>query len=460
MASGCNAATGSVIGASGSYRTTIARAARRASSAVSAATIATGSPTYRTLPTARTGWSSFMSPKSSRVGNSAAVMIDFTPLTFFAPAVSMERIRACGYGLRRVAPKSMPSRRRSLPYWNSPFTFGALSGRSIDSPTPPRIFGRTGATVMISPRGRLGCSRRPSGGASSEAPGRCAIDRFKNLAVPRTAADVARERFADLLLARLGIAFEQCVRRDDEAGRAKPTLDRARFNECALHWMQPLVVGERFDSLDAPFRGRGAEHETCAHEVAIHDHRAGTALALLACVLAAGKSEVLAQDREEAFVVRRFRLALLAVDRQLDPHGMTATRASARAPITASTWRRYAAVPRTSSMGFAAPATSFPNSFAALSLGRFGRSQPASSRRPAANCSASVAWMIVGPHEPRPTPTRRRERSTTSASPATAMTIAFRVPTFMNVWAGPASSHSAATTSSSGRRTLFFGPVM
>src|SRR2546430_1285578 len=52
MASGCNAATGSVIGASGSYRTTIARAARRASSAVSAATIATGSPTYRTLPTA------------------------------------------------------------------------------------------------------------------------------------------------------------------------------------------------------------------------------------------------------------------------------------------------------------------------------------------------------------------------------------------------------------------------
>src|SRR5437867_10666562 len=224
--------------------------------------------------------------------------------------------------------------------------------------------------------------------------------------------------------------------------------------------MEPLSIRERLDCLDVPSSGRGAEHETGADQLAVHQHGAGPALALLTRVLAAGETETLAQDGEQTLVVRRFGLALVAVDRELDSHEMTATRAIARAAITARTWRRYAAVPRTSSIGFAAPAASRPNSFAAASLGRPGRSQPASSRSPAANRSASFARMIVGPQEPRPTPTRRRARSTTSASPATAMTIALRVPTFMKVCAGPASSHSAATISSSRRRTDFFGPVM
>ena len=128
--------------------------------------------------------------------------------------------------------------------------------------------------------------------------------------------------------------------------------------------------------------------------------------------------------------------------------------------MTASTCRRYAAVPRTSSIGFADAAASRPNSFAAASLGRCGFSQPASSNRPPAKPSAWVARMIVGPHEPRPTPTRWRARSTTSARPEIEMAIALRVAANMYVCAPPASSHSAATMSSSGRRTDLFGPVM
>src|ERR1700737_2890796 len=49
----------------------------------------------------------------------------------------MDTIRACGWGLRSVAPHSIPSRWRSLAYSNSPFTLGRPSTRRTDSPMPP-----------------------------------------------------------------------------------------------------------------------------------------------------------------------------------------------------------------------------------------------------------------------------------------------------------------------------------
>src|SRR5207253_3548146 len=200
-----------------------------------------------------------------------------------------------------------------------------------------------------------------------------------------------------------------------------------RVHECALDRMKPVAIVEGLDGLNAPSRCGRAEHETRAHEVAVHDDRARPTLALLARIFAPGKAEAVAKDGQKTLVVRRFGLALVAVHRELDPQGIAATRARARAPMIASTCRRYAAVPRTSSIGFAAPAASRPNSCAAASVGLVGRSHPVSSKRPAAKRSASAARMIVGPQEPRPTPTRRRARATTSASPEMEMAIALRV---------------------------------
>src|SRR5204862_6332755 len=104
--------------------------------------------------------------------------------------------------------------------------------------------------------------------------------------------------------------------------------------------------------------------------------RARPTFALLARILAPGKAEVVAKDGQQALVVRRFGLALGAVHRELDPQGIPATRPRARAPMTASTCRRYAAVPRTSSIGFADAAASRPNSCAVASPGRGRLTQP------------------------------------------------------------------------------------
>src|SRR5207247_2321368 len=170
-----------------------------------------------------------MRPKSSRVGRSLAVRIAFTPLIFFAAAVSMPAIRAYGCGLRSVA----------------------LEGR---------------------------------------------------------------------------------VGRDDEARRAEPALHRASVDERALDRMQPVAIRERLDGLHCASRGCGAEHETRADELAVHQDRAGSALALLAGILASCEAEALAQDGKQALMVRRFGLPFVTVKGALDRHMMTALSARASAP--------------------------------------------------------------------------------------------------------------------------------
>src|SRR5437868_1134466 len=97
------------------------------------------------------------------------------------------------------------------------------------------------------------------------------------------------------------------------------------------------------------------EHEAGADELAVEQHPARAALALLARVLRARQPEPLAQRVEQALARPDFCLALVAVDPQLDPH--VSTRSSARSASTRSACRRYAAVPRTSSIGLAAAAT-------------------------------------------------------------------------------------------------------
>src|ERR671934_1617963 len=86
---------------------------------------------------ASTGWSCTSRPKVFFPGTSAWVITAWTPGIRAAAATSMDTIRACGCGLRSVAPKSMPSRRRSLAYSNWPLTLGTPSTRRTESPTPP-----------------------------------------------------------------------------------------------------------------------------------------------------------------------------------------------------------------------------------------------------------------------------------------------------------------------------------
>src|SRR5438128_433540 len=145
-----------------------------------------------------------MSPKSSSVGRSALVSTATTPGIARAADVSMRTMRARACGLRTVAPWSIPSRARSLAYSNDPCVFGGASLRGacgcrrvLPQLAPPGQLevGRLGAA----PCGRtplplaVHASSRPGRKRSTSLP-RGAMHRLEDLAVPRAAADVPRER--------------------------------------------------------------------------------------------------------------------------------------------------------------------------------------------------------------------------------------------------------------------------
>ena len=101
------------------------------------------------------------------------------------------------------------------------------------------------------------------------------------------------------------------------------------------------VRRERLDGADAPPVGRRREHEARADQDIVKEDRARAALALLARVLAAGEAETLAQRGQQRLVRRNRGLLGDSVDHKTErAHAIAATRVSARAPITASAWRR------------------------------------------------------------------------------------------------------------------------
>src|SRR2546430_4142994 len=120
--------------------------------------------------------------------------------------------------------------------------------------------------------------------------------------------------------------------------------------------MKVAVLAEALGRPDDVAVGLGAEDEARADELPVEQHRARAALALLARVLRPGQAEALAQGEEEALAGPDVRLARLAIDGQLDSHDAR-QRSRPRAASTRSAWRRYAAVPRTSSIGLAPAAT-------------------------------------------------------------------------------------------------------
>ena len=97
-----SAASIDITGSSTSYSTTIASHAAAAISSSVAATAAIGSPTYRAFScsSARSSWVTGRMP--NLIGRSAPVITARTPGTRRAAEVSMDTMRACGCGLRRI----------------------------------------------------------------------------------------------------------------------------------------------------------------------------------------------------------------------------------------------------------------------------------------------------------------------------------------------------------------------
>src|SRR5690606_5053151 len=142
-----------------------------------------------------------------------------------AGAMSIDTMRAWGWGLRTVAPHSIPSAWRSEAYSNRPVSLGTPSGRRVDSPIPPVTRVRR-VVEVVTPAPLLALQPLPAGEP---------LERTDDGSVSCAAADVAGERLFDLGRGRMRVLLEQVDRRHHETGSAEPALHGARLVHRLLH---------------------------------------------------------------------------------------------------------------------------------------------------------------------------------------------------------------------------------
>ena len=191
--------------------------------------------------------------------------------------MSISTMRACACGLRtRVAPEH--------PGGVEVARVGELARDLRDASARRRAV----ADAAPAQRARRGVLIDPA----------ASVHGVEDLLVAGAAAEVAGERLADLVVLGSGTRREQVGRRDDEARacRSRTARRRRRRTPPARGAARPSAPSPSTVDDLVPVRLRG-EHEARADELAVEEHRARAALALLAGVLRAGQPEPLAQRR-------------------------------------------------------------------------------------------------------------------------------------------------------------------
>src|SRR5262249_15068131 len=140
-----------------------------------------------------------------------------TPARARARLVSMRAMRACGCGLRSTAACSIPGSFTSSVYVARPARSFGSSRRGTSLP----IQRRCAMAMAISSASRRGCGHARRGQP----------DRVDDALVSGAAAQIGRDRLADLLLARRGMVPEQLVREHQHARRAEAALEPLRLAE-------------------------------------------------------------------------------------------------------------------------------------------------------------------------------------------------------------------------------------
>ena len=170
--------------------------------------------------------------------------------------------------------------------------------------------------------------------------------RVHDALVPGATTEVARQRFADVLITRVGVVAQERRHRHDEPGRAEPALQAMAVAKRRLHRRQLAVgPGDALDRRDVGAVGLHREHQARAHRRAVDEHRARTAHAVLATEVRPGEAALLAQEVRERRARFDGRVPGLTVDREL--HGDV----SHRAPPSALRSRRAPPSPRRRACG-------------------------------------------------------------------------------------------------------------
>src|SRR3989475_9138618 len=320
--SGCSTASRwSLIGRNGSYSTAIRSRAAVATSSLTAATPATGSPTKRALSSASACSSWLTGRIPNGIGRSFPVSTALTPGRARARVASIRTIRACGCGLRSSLQYSMRGRDRSSANFVTPSTLAVASTLRSAFPTTLRAVGPSAAFLARAIQ-RLPCRFCP---LTSQAR-RGQFDRLVDLDVTGAAAEVARQGLLDLVATGARVVGEECVGGEEEGRGAVAALGSAQRRERFLQRVQSAALRQPFHRLHAAALAGEAEHQARQHGSAVEQHRARPAFAQFAPVLRAGEGEILPQHLEQRLVRSEGDLDRLAVqlerdlDLQVGPH--------------------------------------------------------------------------------------------------------------------------------------------
>ena len=122
-------------------------------------------------------------------------------------------------------------------------------------------------------------------------------DGLDDVLVARAPAQVARDRLAGLLGRRVRVVLEVGRDRGDEPRCAEAALQPVALGERLLHRAHRLgVVADALDGGDLVGLGRDREHQARAHRLAVDEHGARAAHAVLAADVGAGEAQVVAQE--------------------------------------------------------------------------------------------------------------------------------------------------------------------
>src|SRR5581483_9725406 len=216
------------------------------------------------------------------------------------------------------------------------------------------------------------------------------------------------------------------LRGDDEAWRADAALQRGVLEKHALQRVQRVAARDALDGRDRSTVRFRREDETGRHQASVEEDRARAAVAGRAAFLRARQPERVAKRRDERLVAVAEELGRLAVDGGVDMefHRLFSARAAAifaaRRVSTPTTVRRYAAVPRLSSIGLAAA----PAASAAARSADSSSVVPTSARAAAGTSSAVGATAPIATRAAVQVPAG--SSVTLTAAPATAMSISLR----------------------------------
>src|SRR5690349_466280 len=215
----------------------------------------------------------------------------------------------------------MPGRTKSSIYRPWPRMKRGSSLRFIEWPMPQILASVLGSLIACllerllirSPGGFEGGMYPPSPNLLAHLLG-SVLHGLDDVHVAGTAAQIARDRLADLLFARVLVRGEERARGHEHARRAESALQAVLLGEAFLHRMQLPALLQAFDRGDLAAVRLHGEHGARLHRLAVEVHGAGAAVAGVAADVGSGHAEILADEVHEQEARLDFGLARRAVD--------------------------------------------------------------------------------------------------------------------------------------------------